>query len=328
MLMTTREKNGPGYCLVIHGGVGTILQENMSAEKEKAYELSLEAALKAGEEILERKGSALQAVEAALRVMEDSPLFNAGKGSVFTHDGTIEMDASIMDGRTGAAGAVAAVSGIKNPISLALKVLQHSDHVMLMGKGAEQFARMHGCVFETEAYFHTDARYEQLQMAQQQDKVVLDHSGANTVMAGNVENGGRKLGTIGAVARDAAGNLAAATSTGGMTNKRFGRIGDTPLIGAGTYASNQNCAVSCTGHGEYFIKNVVAYDVAALMAYKGWSLQKAADYVINKKLKAQQAEGGLIAIDRWGNYIFTFNTEGMYRGVVEQGKAIETRIYQ
>ncbi len=317
------------YLLVIHGGVGTIIKENMSLALETAYQKVLEEALLAGKEVLQQaSGSAVEAVEAAVKVMEDSPLFNAGKGSVFTHDGKNEMDASIMDGKTLEAGAVAGVANIKNPISAALKVMQHSEHVMLVGDGASQFAKKHNCAIETPEYFYTEQRFKQLQLAKESDEVLLDHSGANKSAVGNIENGGKKLGTVGAVAIDSEGNLAAATSTGGMTNKQFGRIGDTPIIGAGTYANNATCAVSCTGHGEYFIKNVVAYDVAALMDYKGITLKEATDLIIHEKLKNQNAEGGLIAIDKNGNYVMSFNTEGMYRGIAQEGKEIEVAIYK
>ncbi|MEQ8910312.1 MAG: isoaspartyl peptidase/L-asparaginase [Vicingaceae bacterium] len=322
------KNKAPKYLLAIHGGVGTILKENMNAEKELAYKQVLTLALTRGEMVLQKNGTALEATEAAIKVMEDSILFNAGKGSVFTHEGKIEMDASIMDGKNLDAGAVAGVCNIKNPISAALKVLQESGHILLMGKGAEQFALQHHCKFEDDEYFRSDDRWDQLQLAKESQGVWLDHSGEHKSATATVENGGLKLGTVGAVALDLEGNIAAATSTGGMTNKKFGRIGDTPIIGAGTYANNNTCAVSCTGHGEYFIKNVVAYDVAALMEYKKYSLEEAVNYVIHKKLNDQQAEAGLIALDSKGNYSICFNTEGMYRGVVRQGEAIKVAIYK
>ena len=315
------------YVLVIHGGVGTIIKENMTAEKEADYLGTLKISLLAGEKILKSKGSAVEAVEAAIKVLEDSPLFNAGKGSVFTHEGKNEMDASIMDGANLNAGAVASVTHIKNPISAALQVMQHSDHIMLVGDGAEKFAKQQGCKLIDTSYFYNEERFQQLKQAKQNNEVMLDHSGENKSLEGNIENGGRKLGTVGAVAMDIFGNLAAATSTGGMTNKQFGRIGDTPIIGAGTYANNNTCAVSCTGHGEYFIKNVVAYDVSALMEYKQLTLIEAGEYVINEKLKNQKGEGGLIALDNKGNYIMSFNTEGMYRGVVTTNDKPSVEIY-
>ncbi len=316
------------YVLVIHGGVGTIIKGNMTTEKEAAYLETLKISLFEGEKILRNKGTAINAIEAAISVMEDSPLFNAGKGSVFTHEGKNEMDASIMDGATLNAGAVASVTHIKNPISAALQVMQHSSHIMLVGDGAEKFAKQQGCELVDTSYFYNEERFQQLKLAQQNNEVMLDHSGENKNLEGNIENSGRKLGTVGAVALDIHGNLAAATSTGGMTNKQFGRIGDTPIIGAGTYANNTTCAVSCTGHGEYFIKNVVAYDISALMEYKQSTLKEAATYVIHKKLKHQNGEGGLIALDKKGNYIMSFNTEGMYRGVVTTDHKPKVEIYK
>ena len=331
------------FLLLIHGGVGTIVKENMTPSKEQAYLQTLEQAVLAGEEILKASGTAVEAVEAAVLVMEDSPLFNAGKGSVFTHMGKNEMDASIMDGRTLDAGAVLAVGRIKNPIAAARQVMENSLHVMLEGEGAEQFAEQRGCELVDPTYFYDEARFLQLQLAQQNEEVILDHSGENLPaeaklrpgqagksIDGNIENGGHEssgLGTVGAVALDVYRNLAAATSTGGMTNKRFGRIGDTPIIGAGTYANNKTCAVSCTGHGEYFIRNVVAYDVSALIEYKQLSLLESADYVVHEKLKNQDGEGGLVAVDAKGNYIMCFNTPGMYRGIVTARSKCKVEIY-
>lgn len=316
------------FIMVIHGGVGTILKENMTSKREEAYLETLKISLQEGEKILRNKGTAINAIEAAIKVMEDSPLFNAGKGSVFTHEGKNEMDASIMDGHTLNAGAVSGVIHIKNPISAALQVMWHSSHIMLVGEGAEKFAKQQDCYFEEPSYFYDEDRFQQLKLAKQYNEVLLDHSGENKNIEGTIENGGRKLGTVGAVALDFHGNLAAGTSTGGMTNKQFGRIGDTPIIGAGTYANNTTCAVSCTGHGEYFIKNVVAYDISALMEYKQLTLKEAAAYVIHGKLKNQNGEGGLIALDKKGNYIMSFNTEGMYRGVVTTDKKPKVEIYK
>ena len=316
------------YLLLIHGGVGTILKENITPAKEKAYLQALEQAVRAGEEILKANSTAVEAVEAAVKVMEDSPLFNAGKGSVFTYDAKNEMDASIMDGSTMNAGAVLAVRKIKNPVSVARQVMENSVHVMLAGEGAEQYAEQQGCELVDPSYFYEETRFQQLKHAQQSEEVILDHSGENKTLERNTENGGKNLGTVGAVALDVNGNLAAATSTGGMTNKRFGRIGDTPIIGAGTYANNKTCAVSCTGHGEYFIRNVVAFDISALIEYKQLSLQEAANHVVNDKLKKQDGEGGLIAVDAKGNYIVSFNTPGMYRGIATPLNKPKVEIYK
>ncbi|MDZ7848153.1 MAG: isoaspartyl peptidase/L-asparaginase [Owenweeksia sp.] len=316
------------FVLAIHGGVGTILKENMLPAKEKAYREALNEALTAGSEILKRSGSSIDAVEAASMVLEDSPLFNAGRGSVFTHEGKNEMDASIMDGKTLNAGAVAGVSRIKNPVSAARAIMEKSPHIMLMGVGAEKFAAEQMLPLMEPAYFYDEERYRQLMLAQKQDQVLLDHSGENKRLEGNIENGGKKLGTVGAVALDLHGNLAAATSTGGMTNKKFGRMGDSPVIGAGTYANNKTCAVSGTGHGEFFIRNVVAYDISALMEYKGFSLKEAADLLIFDKLKNQGGEAGVVALDRSGKYVMTFNTEGMYRGVVKNDQPQIVEIYR
>lgn len=313
------------YVLVIHGGSGTILKENMSASREQDYLKTLEQALQTGQKMLEAGRTAVDAVQAAITVMEDSPLFNAGKGAVFTHDAKNEMDASIMDGQSLKAGAVSGVRRLKNPLSVARKVMEHSAHVMLAGEGAEQFAEKQGCEFADASYFYNEERFQQLQKAKKSEEVMLDHSGEN---ASSNHHGGEMLGTVGAVALDKHGNTAAATSTGGMTNKKFGRIGDTPIIGAGTYANNNTCAVSSTGHGEYFIRNVVAYDMSALMEYKGYSLQQAADYIIQQKLKSQGGEGGLIALDGKGSYVMSFNTAGMYRGVVREGEKIKVKIFK
>ena len=306
------------YTILIHGGAGTILPHELTPEKEAAYAAALRNALRAGTDILAQAGeNALDAVEAAVRSLEDCPLFNAGRGAVFTHEGTHELDASIMCGRTGLAGAVAGVTGVRNPISLAKAIPLHSEHVMMAGAGAAQFAREHGIAFADEAYFYNQMRYEQLQLAKNSDTVALDHS-IHTE---------KKFGTVGAVALDQFGNIAAATSTGGMTNKRFGRVGDSPIIGAGTYANNATCAISCTGHGEYFMKSVVAYDIACLMEYKGMTLQAAAEYVVHQKLKPIGGEGGLIAIDAQGNFALPFNSAGMYRGWHRQGEGAQVAIF-
>lgn len=324
------------FAIVIHGGAGTILKENMNPEKEKAYRDKLNEALEAGYKILEAGGTALQAVIEAVKVMEDSPLFNAGKGSVYTHEETIEMDASIMDGKTGKAGAVAGVKTIKNPVTAAFAVMEKSEHVMMIGKGAEKFAEKCNLEIVDTSYFFDQNRLNQLRQLKEKEKAILDHDGASgyakpdsSEIEFNVDlNPDKKFGTVGAVALDKQGNLAAATSTGGMTNKKFGRVGDAPIIGAGTYANNNTCAVSCTGHGEYFIRNVIAYDVAAIMEYKKYTLHKAADYVINHKLEKQNGKGGLIAIDNKGNIAMPFNTTGMYRAYKKSNGQQEIKIYK
>lgn len=306
------------YGLAIHGGAGTITRALLTAEKEAAYKKGLADALLAGENILREGGSAMDAVIAAVVSLEDCPLFNAGRGSVFTADGKHEMDASLMRGDNLDAGAVAGVSGVRNPILLAKAIMEKSDHVLLAGKGAESFAREQGLSFEPESYFHNEFRWNQLQDALREGRVQLDHTATKD----------KKFGTVGAVARDRQGNLAAATSTGGMTNKKFNRIGDSPLIGAGTYANNTTCAISCTGHGEYFIRSVVAYDVSCLMEYKGLTLQQACEVVVIEKLVKIGGEGGLIAIDHNGNIELPFNSEGMYRGKVTEGEMSVIAIYR
>ena len=310
------------YAIAIHGGAGTILRSGMTPEKEAHYKASLRQALLAGEAILKNKGSSLDAVEAAVRALEDDPLFNAGRGAVFTHEGKHEMDASVMSGLDLRAGAVSGVQNIKNPVSLARAVMERSEHVFLSGPGAMEFAKKTGAVIMPDDYFFVQMRYDQLQQAKENDVVQLDHSGSEK------ENGEKKFGTVGAVAMDVNGNLAAATSTGGMTNKKHGRIGDTPMIGAGTYASNATCGVSCTGHGEFFIRAVVAYDVACLMEYKGLSLKDACEQVVKQKLVKLGGEGGLIAIDREGNIELCFNSEGMYRASVKAGEEAYIGIYE
>jgi len=301
--------------IAVHGGAGTMPKRLMTPEIEIACNEALKNALEAGYNLMAAGGLAVDAVEAAVIVLENFELFNAGKGAVFTHEGKHEMDASIMDGKTMRSGAVAAVNNIKNPVSLAKAVMLHSDHVLLLGAGAEVFAKQQHIAFEDDAYFFTQFRFDQLQKAKQRDMIVLDH----------VDD--KKFGTVGCVALDLNGNLAAATSTGGMTNKSFGRVGDSPIIGSGTYANNKTCAVSCTGHGEFFIENVVAYDVSCLIEYKGLTLQEATDYVIKTKLKNIEAEGGLIAIDQNGEISLPFNTKGMYRGYMKGEADIFTGIY-
>lgn len=302
--------------IAIHGGAGTILRSAMNPEMEASYHAALRSALMAGYSMLSAGGTAIDAVSAAVVNLEDCPLFNAGRGAVFTHEAKHELDAAIMHGKDRAAGAIAGVTGVRNPVLLARAVMEHSDHVMLAGAGAEQFAREHGFTFENETYFFTRQRFDQLQDALREGSVLLDH------------RDDKKFGTVGAVALDSAGNLAAATSTGGMTNKRFGRIGDTPLIGAGTWADNNTCAISCTGHGEFFIRAVAGYDVACLMEYKGFSLREACDEVVLRKLKNAGGEGGLVALDRNGLPALVFNSEGMYRGWQTAPDAPITAIYR
>lgn len=310
--------------LILHGGAGTILKSRMTPEREAQYRRALQQALDAGFAQLRRGAGALDAVEAAVRELEDSPLFNAGRGSVFTADGTHEMDAAIMEGSERRAGAVALVRQVRNPVSLARKVMEHSAHVLLAGEGAEQFAREQQCDLQPPEYFYDDFRYQQWQEIRGSDTVQLDHS-PEKGSRDQTGNGEKKFGTVGAVALDRGGNLAAATSTGGMTNKRFGRIGDSPLIGAGTYASNASCAVSCTGSGEFFIRGVVAYDLSCLMEYKGLSLGEAARKVVHEHLPSIGGDGGLIAVDRKGHRAMEYNSEGMYRAFhteSESGTAI------
>ncbi|MFN8323286.1 MAG: isoaspartyl peptidase/L-asparaginase [Chitinophagales bacterium] len=292
------------FGIAIHGGAGTILRSSMTAEKEKEYTSALREALSAGYAVLEKNGSALDAVEVAIRSLEDCPLFNAGKGAVFNNNGEHEMDASIMNGKDLSAGAVSLIKRVKNPISLARTVMEKSEHVFLCGNGAEMFAQKMNLQFEPKEYFDDEFRFAQWQKAKEEDGTFLDH---------NVSTDDKKFGTVGAVALDQNGNLAAGTSTGGMTNKKFGRVGDSPIIGAGTYANNNTCAISCTGHGELFIRSVVAYDISALMEYKNLSLKEACEEVVMNKLVKIGGEGGLIAIDKNGHIELPFNSEGMYR---------------
>lgn len=318
--------------IAIHGGAGTITRKSMSAEMEKAYREGLNAALQKGYAVLKNGGSSLDAVEAAVVEMENNPLFNAGKGAVFTHEGKNEMDAAIMNGANLGAGAIAGVSTIQNPIKTARKVMEKSAHVMLTGKGAEEFAAEQGEPIVHPSYFYTEKRWEGLQRALKAEKVELDHS--DTLKKGLPRTGhlifdeGKKFGTVGAVALDENGNLAAATSTGGMTNKRWNRVGDAPIIGAGTYANNATCAVSATGHGEYFIRSVVAYDISALMEYKDLPLKNAADEVVMQKLVKRGGEGGVIAVDKNGNISMPFNSEGMYRASIDTEGKVFIGIYK
>jgi beta-aspartyl-peptidase (threonine type) len=305
------------YAIAIHGGAGTIDKSEMTPEKELAYKNALEDALKAGHNALKEGKSAMDAVELAVNSLENNILFNAGRGAVFCADGGFELDASIMFGKDLTAGAVAGVKNIANPISLARKVMEKTSHVMLAGKGAADFAKSIGIQQEPDDYFFTQQRYDQWQALVGTTEVALDHGSSTT----------KPIGTVGAVALDKDGNIAAATSTGGMTNKQFGRVGDTPVIGSGTYANNETCAISCTGHGEYFLRSVVAYDISCLMEYGNLSLEEACDKVVKDKLVKIGGEGGLVAIDAKGNICLPFNSPGMYRGYVREDEDYKVSIY-
>jgi len=293
------------YGILIHGGAGTILKKNMSNEKEEKYKAKLKEAINVGYEILSNGGSSIDAVEKSIIVLENSPLFNAGKGSVFSNRKKNEMDASIMCGKSLNAGAVSGVTNVKNPISLALAVMNQSEHVMLSNEGAENFAKVQGLKIVDSSYFYTESRYRSL--------------------VKTIKN--EKYGTVGAVALDKYGNLCAGTSTGGMTNKKWGRIGDSPIIGAGTYANNKTCAISSTGWGEFFIRGVIAYDISAIMEYQNLSLKEAASKVIQEKLKKMGGTGGIIGIDRNLNSIMEFNTKGMYRASYIND-SVQIKIYE
>lgn len=305
----------PEYMLVIHGGAGTIQRSEMTPIMDQAYRAALNSALDAGETILKEGGSALDAVEAAIRVLEDDSLFNAGRGAVFNHDGVHELDAAIMDGTDLSAGAAAGTRHAKNPISLARAVMERSEHVLLTGQGADDFALLIGLDTVPQSYFSTERRRRNLEKAQAVEK----DSSLSMLTPGTLA---LRYGTVGAVALDKKGNLAAGTSTGGMTNKRWNRVGDAPLIGSGTYADNRSCAVSCTGHGEYFIRFTVAHDVAARVRYLGERPSQAAAHILDKELGPKGGTGGLIALDAQGNFTMPFNTEGMYRGYTKPGKRV------
>ncbi|MBK5286225.1 MAG: isoaspartyl peptidase/L-asparaginase [Bacteroidia bacterium] len=304
------------FAVAVHGGAGTVSRKHLTPELEKKYLAGLNDAVDSAYAIVETGGNALLAVEAAVRSLENNILFNAGRGAVFTNEGTHEMDAAIMDGKTLNAGAATGVSNVRNPVILARCIMLSSEQVLLCGKGAEEFARTYRLHFENDNYFFSQYRYDQWEKIKHTTETQLDH----------VDDAPK--GTVGAVALDKEGNLAAATSTGGMTNKRFGRIGDTPIIGAGTYANNKTCAVSCTGHGEYFLRYVAAYDVSCLMEYKGMTLKEACELVINKKLKDAGGEGGLIAVDASGNVELVLNTTGMYRGWRVEGEEAIVKIHK
>ncbi len=316
------------YILVIHGGAGTILKSQMTPEKEALYKQGLQNALDAGSKILKQGGTALDAVEATIMVLENDSLFNAGKGAVFTNEGKNELDASIMDGKTLKAGAVAGVTNIKNPITAARAVMDKSEHVMMAGKGAELFAAQNGCTVVDPSYFFTTQRWNDLLDAKREDSLKALHKDSTKAFLKQPDNHDYKYGTVGAVALDMYGNLAAATSTGGMTDKRYGRIGDSPIIGAGTYADNNTCAVSCTGWGEYFIRLSMAKTVSDRMEFAHESVKDAADEMIMKKLPSLGGDGGLIAVDKDGNFTMSFDTDGMYRGYIKSDGESKVEIYK
>lgn len=316
------------FALAIHGGAGTIKRENISPEKEAEYRAKLKEALDTGYSVLENGGSSLDAVVTAVKVMEDSPLFNAGKGAVFTNEGKNEMDAAIMSGIDKNAGAVAGLTNVKNPITAARAVMEKSVHVFMTGKGAEQFAFEQGLEVVDPSYFYTDFRFEQLEKVRETEKTQLDHNALMELELQDPFYKDRKFGTVGAVALDKNGNISAATSTGGMTNKRYGRVGDVPIIGAGTYADNETCAVSATGHGEFFIRTVVGHEIASQMRYAGKSLPEAAEDVVMGQLVKIQGSGGIISIDKNGTIAMPFNSEGMYRGFRKAGEEAQVFIYK
>ncbi|MFD2529883.1 isoaspartyl peptidase/L-asparaginase family protein [Polaribacter marinaquae] len=315
------------FAIIIHGGAGTILKKNLSDEKEAAYKAKLEEAITVGHTILKNGGTSQEAVVKTIQVMEESPLFNAGKGAVFTHEETNELDASFMDGKTLNAGAVAGVTNVKSPIELAVKIMTDSDHVMLSGKGASIFAKEKGLEIVDPSYFFTDRRFESLKRIKNKNKTELDHDDKKAAFYdADIKNA--KFGTVGCVALDKNGNIAAGTSTGGMTNKRWGRIGDAPIIGSGTYANNLTCGVSSTGWGEYFIRSQVAYDISAQMEYQQKSLKEATSNVIQDKLTKLGGTGGVVALDKNGNMSFEFNTAGMYRASMDEKGNLVVKIYK
>lgn len=318
------------YVLVIHGGAGTILKSQMTPEKEAAYIEALNKALQIGNDILKDGGTALDAVEACIRSMEDNPLFNAGKGAVFTNEGKNELDAAIMNGKTLTAGSVAGVTIIKNPISAARAVMERSPHVMMAGKGAEKFAQQVGLDIVDPSYFYTEDRWQGLQKAKKEDsiKTMANSDSAKRSSLKQPENKDYKYGTVGAVALDRHGNLAAGTSTGGMTNKKYGRVGDAPIIGGGTYANNATVAISGTGWGEFFIRLVMAKSISDMMEYGKIKLKDAADEMVMKKLPTLGGDGGLIAVDKDGNIAMPFCTEGMYRGYIKSNGERSVKIYK
>ena len=307
------------FSIAIHGGAGTIVKEDMTPALERAYRNGLTVAIEAGYEILKNGGTSIDAIITSIKMLEDNLLFNAGRGSVFTKKGVQEMDAAIMNGANLKAGAIAGVRNVRNPIELAYEVMENSNHVFLSGKGANDFAIKRGLKLEPDEYFFSQFRYDQWKYLRDSDNYSLDHTHQD--LAELMKD--KKFGTVGAVACDQMGNIAAATSTGGMTNKKYGRIGDSPIIGAGTYANNRTCGISCTGHGELFIRAVAAYDVNALMEYKNYTLQQAMDEVVNHKLMQINGEGGMIGVDAQGNTAMVFNSAGMYRAMMNsKGESI------
>ncbi|WP_445748129.1 isoaspartyl peptidase/L-asparaginase family protein [Polaribacter sp.] len=324
---TSKEEKINDFAIIIHGGAGTILKKNMTDEKEAAYKAKLEEAIKVGYNILKNGGTSTEAVLKTIQVMEESPLFNAGKGAVFTNAGTNELDASFMDGKTLNAGAVAGVKDVKSPIELAIKIMTDSEHVMLSGEGASAFAKEKGLEIVDPSYFYTEDRFQSLQKILNQEKTQLDHDAKKASFYDpNIKDS--KFGTVGCVALDKNGNIAAGTSTGGMTNKRWGRIGDAPIIGSGTYANNNTCGVSSTGWGEYFIRSQVAYDISAQMEYQKKSLKEATKDVIQNKLTKLGGTGGVVALDKNGFMSFEFNTEGMYRASMDEKGELIVKIYK
>jgi len=321
-LNNEKEKKDINFGIVIHGGAGTLLKENMSDEKEKQYLNALETAIKIGHNIIKDGGSSQLAVERTINFLENSPLFNAGKGAVLTSSGTVELDASFMDGKTLNAGAVAGVRTLKNPISAAIKVMENSPHVFLSGEGADQFGKEQGLDIVDQKYFLTKRRIKSLKNVKEKE---LNNDKISLINSKEYMN--QKYGTVGCVVLDKNGNLASGTSTGGMTNKKWNRIGDVPVIGAGTYANNKTCAVSSTGWGEFFIRNVVAYDISALIEYKGLSLKEAARIVIHDKVAKLGGNGGVIAIDNKGNIAMEMNTPGMYRAHINSQGELTVKIF-
>lgn len=327
---TTKEESAktdePTFGIVLHGGAGTILKENMTDSLEQAYKTILTEAIETGHEILKNGGTSLEAVRKTINVMENSELFNSAKGAVFTHEGKNELDASIMDGSNLNAGAVAGVTTVKNPIDLAYEVMVNSEHVLLSGKGAEEFAADHGLEIVDPSYFYTERRYQSLQRILEQEKTELDHDASTAFVDPFIKD--QKFGTVGCVALDKNGNIAAGTSTGGMTNKRWNRIGDSPIIGSGTYANNATCGVSSTGWGEYFIRGQVAYDISAQMEYAGKTLAEATQNVIQEKLTKMGGTGGVVSLDHNGNVSMEFNTAGMYRAHMDADGNLTLGIYK
>lgn len=310
---TNVSMDAPDYAMVMHGGAGTILKKNMTPEREKSYRMAIDSSLTIGENILKNGGSALDAVVETIKYLEDNPLFNAGKGAVFTNKGINELDASIMNGADQNAGAVGGISVVRHPIEAAKAVMQQSEHVFLVGKGAEEFATRQGLEIVDPKYFYSDRRWKSLQRIKDKEMTELDHDE-------------KKHGTVGVVALDKNGNIVAGTSTGGMTNKRFNRIGDSPVIGAGTYANNATCGVSCTGHGEYFIRYAIAHAMSSMMEFGGKSVQEAGDYLVHDLLVKKKGTGGLVALDKYGHITMPFNTAGMYRGYVKPDERV-VKIY-